>query len=775
MTAALTFGGWLKRRRGALGLTQRELGRLVGYAEVSLRKVEADELRPSREMAERLADALQITPEERARFVRFARDQATLDETAAALQETAELPGLPLQTKHEQSAPAANSDQTQHRLPPEDAYQPAQLRFIAAVQKVDWGDAPDVSRFQGRETELDQLQRWLNEEQCRVIAVLGMGGAGKTALATVAALRAKDQFPIVIWRSLRNAPPLAELLSQLLEVAAHEERSILPTGIEDRIVQLMEYLRGQRCLLVLDNFETVLDGARPGYYLPGFEGYGQWLRQLGEGRHQSCLIVTSREKPKELIPLAGDATPVRTLALTSLDLADGRAMLNDRGLIGSDLAWAALHRRYSGNPLALQIVAETIRELFGGDIAQFLREEVMQFGGITDLLSQQFSRLTQLEQEVMFWLAVEREPVTAGELAKNLVSRVRSAVILETLYALRQRSLVERVQSGFTLQNVVLEYLTAVLIERVCLELDRGDHVLLQRYPLLQATAKSYVRESQRNLILAPVAHHLLETRNGPQPRERVNAILARLRETQLRQPGYTAGNLVNLLVHLGLDLRSQDFSRLAVWQADLRDIDARDVDFRAADLARCVFTDTFSPIFSVAISPDGERLAAGTMRSEIRTWRVWDGQPVAAWVAHAGWVLSVSYSPDGSVLASGASGGSLRLWNAADARHLATMQGHTADVNSVCFSSDGSVLASASDDQTLRLWDRYSGACLLVFKGHRGSVAQVCISADGNMLASASDDQTIRIWDRFTGACLHVLKGHAGSVRTVCISPDGN
>ena len=76
MNANLTFGGWLKRRRQGLGLTQKELARRIGYAAVSVRKAEADERRPSREMAEKLAIHLDIPPEDRNRFVAFARDES---------------------------------------------------------------------------------------------------------------------------------------------------------------------------------------------------------------------------------------------------------------------------------------------------------------------------------------------------------------------------------------------------------------------------------------------------------------------------------------------------------------------------------------------------------------------------------------------------------------------------------------------------------------------------------------------------------------------------
>src|SRR5712691_12481803 len=90
-----SFGAWLKRRRKALDLTQEALARLVGCAVVSIRKIEADEQRPSRQTAERLAQHLQIAPEEQATFVQFAR--LGLDDVPPALPipATAQLPQAP--------------------------------------------------------------------------------------------------------------------------------------------------------------------------------------------------------------------------------------------------------------------------------------------------------------------------------------------------------------------------------------------------------------------------------------------------------------------------------------------------------------------------------------------------------------------------------------------------------------------------------------------------------------------------------------------------------
>src|SRR5262245_55913777 len=80
----LSFGVWLRRRRGALDMTQADLGRRVGVAAASIRKIEADERRPSIQVAERLAEALAVPPAKRALFVRAARGElACLPELAA--------------------------------------------------------------------------------------------------------------------------------------------------------------------------------------------------------------------------------------------------------------------------------------------------------------------------------------------------------------------------------------------------------------------------------------------------------------------------------------------------------------------------------------------------------------------------------------------------------------------------------------------------------------------------------------------------------------------
>jgi hypothetical protein len=149
----------------------------------------------------------------------------------------------------------------------------------------DWGEAMDVSVFYGREADLVRLQQWLADDCCRLVAILGIGGIGKSALAVKLGLQLQPEFDSVLWRSLANAPPFADFLESVLQFLLWAQRkdTATPVSIEGRLTQLMACLQQKRCLLILDNAETLLiSGSPSGQYRPGHESYGQLLRSLGE-------------------------------------------------------------------------------------------------------------------------------------------------------------------------------------------------------------------------------------------------------------------------------------------------------------------------------------------------------------------------------------------------------------------------------------------------------------------------------------------------------------
>lgn len=327
----------------------------------------------------------------------------------------------------------------------------------------DWNEIPETGPLFGRREDMEQLQRWLIRDRSRLVWVFGIGGVGKTSLAAAVASAANHsrevpdqveddgdaQFGVVIWRSLLNAPPVEEVLRAAVQTLSQHRLTELPTGLDEQLALLLDLLREQRCLFVLDNFESILQAGEGGTYRPGYERYDQLVQYLAHNPHNSCLLITSREQPRETARLSGTAR-VHVLRLTGLAPDAGRAMLAayQLGDEANEIADAnTLVQRYSGNPLALKLVAQTVQELFMGSIGDFLSAEAPIFDDVRTVLDQQFERLSPLQREILTWLAVTREATTLSSLRKTLAYSPPPSEFLEALRALQRRSLLE---GGFT-------------------------------------------------------------------------------------------------------------------------------------------------------------------------------------------------------------------------------------------------------------------------------------------------------------------------------------
>ena len=233
--------------------------------------------------------------------------------------------------------------------------------------RFDWGEALEVHALYGRERELVQLTRWVVQEQCQVVSVLGMGGIGKSTLAVTLMHHLAPAFQAVVFRSVRDAPACQDLLADCLHVFSPQPLPSLPTSVDRRIDMLLECFQTQPCLLVLDNLETLLqEHDAAGHMRPGYEDYATLLCRVAQTSHQSCLLLTSREAPVVFESLESRRTGVRVLRLGGLASEACEQLLDERELVGSAHERESLAQRYVGNPLALKIVAETIFETLRG-------------------------------------------------------------------------------------------------------------------------------------------------------------------------------------------------------------------------------------------------------------------------------------------------------------------------------------------------------------------------------------------------------------------------
>jgi hypothetical protein len=386
------------------------------------------------------------------------------------------------------------------------------------LSQIDWGEAPEVPLFLGRKDELTKLSQQIILDRVRLIAIWGMGGIGKTALSVKLVESLEQQFDYTVWRSLRHLQPIEQFIAETLT-------TISGTSTRENsqeISSLIEVLKKYRCLIILDDFETILqEGELAGAYRQGCEGYGELLERLGQERHQSCLILISREQPKEIAMMHGDDLSVRSFRLGGMQRQGARELLKARGFSGSESGLEELVQQYRGNPAALKIVATTIHEVFNGDISEFLNQTMLGMGDILlNLLYTQFERLSKVEKDVLYWLALKRRPVSLASLRRDMSSSASGSEAINALESLRWRSLIEKVteeqQVCFMLEPVVMKYVNKKFVTECSREVEvlvKSESLrqvrLLRSHVLVEDRAPDSVRAVQIRLTLKPLKDRL--------------------------------------------------------------------------------------------------------------------------------------------------------------------------------------------------------------------------------------------------------------------------
>ncbi|WP_413167784.1 NB-ARC domain-containing protein [Capilliphycus salinus ALCB114379] len=650
-------------------------------------------------------------------------------------------------------------------------------------QTIDWGEAPDVSYFQGRQDEIEQLTQCITEERCRLVAIVGQGGIGKSSLAAKVARQVQADFDFVIWRSLRNAPSLETLLAELVPLVSAQK------DIQTKPERLLYWLQTHRCLVILDNQETLLQaGKEGGYYQPQFANYGDLVQMLGEANHQSCILLTSREKSTNIGLLENSRGAVRLLALKGSWEAS-LALIEAKRLVGTEDEKRRLCKLYRCNPLALKIVGTSIQSLFEGEIAAFFESETPIFNGIRRLLDQQFERLSPLEQTLMNWLAINREWTAIPPLQSDIVPAITRPSLLEALESLTGRSLIEKrvlkekgkSRMEYTQQPVVMEYVTKRLIRQLAAELTQKETTSLRRYALMKTTVPHYIRESQIRVIINPLIAQLQEGFHHDSQRleQHLRSLLANLRDSAPIGLDYGTGNLINLCLHLSIDLTGYNFSHLTIRHADLQGATLQRVNFQSAQFVESTFTETFAGGMWVGFSPDGQRFAIGDSNGGLHLWQFEPMQPLAAIRGEQqNWLMAAAWHPNGTNLAFGVDQ-TVKLWDTRTGRLVLNFEGNTPWVFDLAWSPDGKYLACGGQETSIKVWDRTTETCLKCLRIDETNQQLLWTQAlewlaGGTLLAGGYMDHTIKFWNVASGECIRVIQAHDYWISSLTLHPNG-
>jgi predicted ATPase/DNA-binding XRE family transcriptional regulator len=416
----LYFSEWLKRRRQELDLTQVQLAKRASCTVFTIRKIEAGERRPSKQLAGLLAKSLEIPPEAQSTFIKVARGELSVEKLVFHVSD---------------SQSAGKTGTLPMNLPRE------------------------LTAFIGREPELTALAQLLHDPQCSLITIVGPGGIGKTRLAIEVATRQRELFPDGVW-----FVPLAPLSSSEYLIPAIADA--LKFRFQDPAKpkeQLLKFLHNKRSLLVLDNVEHLLDGAG-------------LFTEILKSSSQVKLLVTSRERVNLLsewvfeihglpVPSHDQAEQFEEYSSVALFLQSARRVQTGFQIRGEERRWALnICRTMEGMPLGIELSAAWVGLLSCEEIAKEIEHNIdflsvsMQdlperHRSIRAVFDHSWKMLTVDEQQVMCQLSVFQ-----GGFQRQAAEQVAGAS-LPILSTLVNRTLLRRVATGrYALHELVRQY-----------------------------------------------------------------------------------------------------------------------------------------------------------------------------------------------------------------------------------------------------------------------------------------------------------------------------
>ncbi len=387
-------------------------------------------------------------------------------------------------------------------------------RSQSVPAEVPISSASASSTLYGYESELAQVTRWLgtgrtnlldaaralkeNGSPVRIIGLWGLKGIGKSLLCETAVAQADAQFELVIRSAFKEDCSLDDFCASIL--ASLE----INFQLKQAAATLLTVLSQRQLLLVFEGIEAIFQpGGLAGEYLLSHQNYRDFF-QSALATSRSCILITGTESPVDWVSQDGHNRALRSLLLSGLDNAAATELLAGESLQPSE-HWPELIEHYQGHPLALKSAARVIREMFNGRVDSFLDQTTAPLNSTLHLLSPVFERLSDSENNVLYWLASQDGPLSLAALQQTVQPTQGGTALISVLDSLKQRSLlsvqVTSEHPTFELPALVKSCAVQQLLAKMTAG-DTGTHS--QHIP----TPAQFLNASRQNLLTlsSPVA-----------------------------------------------------------------------------------------------------------------------------------------------------------------------------------------------------------------------------------------------------------------------------
>jgi WD40 repeat protein len=679
----------------------------------------------------------------------------------------------------------------------------------------------DCARFFGREQEQEIIIANLYATSLTVF--YGASGVGKSSVllaGVVPKLRQTPRFACVVFRTWQLEKVLPQLKAEILrsvQIAAKQAVGVDPAmALDDFLLECARVLRG-RVVLIFDQFEEYFLYHGPSAVSEGFEA--EFARSVNRSEIDASFLLSMRED-----------------GLGKLDRFQGRIpnLLNN-----------LLRLDHLGRDAAIRAIREPLeacnKRLSPGDSPASIEEDL-----VKALLEQLKTGTVTLDHA--------RQPAQALTAA----AQINNEMWIETpfLQVVLTRIWDEEKRHGSRRLRLATLNKLGGAFRILRTYLDKTMRKLKRRHRRIAVDIFGYLVTPSGSKI----AHTVADLASYSRRREsRLSPLLDRLSDSNIRvlrtispAPGEAEGvryeifhdvlaaailtwrrrklvwrrvwRVVRWTLGVGAAvfcilllvgaavLQEQKKTKAALGSAkDALGIVGR-LD-KAIPYFQAVMRGHRGPIFKVALSPDGKRLATASSDTTARVWDIETGKEILQLRGHTQGISDVVFSPDGKLIATCAPDNTASLWDAASGNLIHKLEGYDKPVSIIAFKRDGSLVLTAGQDGTARIWDVTSGkeqlklqhdhalnsavfsplgeriltACVdgtawiwnpsngtkVELHGHTGSIFNAMFSPDGELAVTASLDRTARTWDAKTGRAIATLSGHADVVLNAAFSPD--